>query len=285
MTDPTGGSIANISVAMLKRVAMANGRGAAAVAAEVQRIAGQLGMSPAAVIRGIAVSAGSTSAAAASWAKTATVAVQGAIEAGALVATEATAAAGAAGAGAAATGAGGAAAGSTGIVGWFTGLTIGAKVAVLVAAGVLTAGVAQAAGWLSADSPSAIPGSGPGTSAPIVTTPTLPPESYVAVGVYFDGNLRIVSVRSAAAVAEGIAPCAFRHGGIDCDSQADVRPFVAGDFATAEEATEAACDQLGGPPYPPPLADGWVAPYGSGTVTVDDWGALDLSVCDEVTGG
>ncbi len=278
MSDPTGGTVAKITLDMLKRVAVAASRSPQAVATTVNTIAAELGTSSAAVVRGIAVLTErvSTTAATAGWAGTATTAVEGAIAKGALVTSETVVA------GTAAASSGGAV---TAAVTWFGGLTVAAKVAIIAAAIGGTVLVARGAGWLASDSPSAVSGAGPGMSAEFGETIPDFNEGYQAVGVYFDGELSIVSVRGTDDVTEGIAPCHFRHGGIDCDSEADVRPLVEEVFPDAAAATNALCGLLGGAYYSPALADGWVAPYGEGTVTLDDWGAVDFAECDKKLAG
>lgn len=292
MTDPTGGSIANITVDMLKRVAMA--RGPQAVAQVVSDIARTLGTGTGPVIRGIATSMGSTAISAAGWGATATTAVQGAMDAGVLVSSEAvvTGAAGAGAAGAAgATGAAGAAGGagaagaSGGMFAWFTGLSVGAQVAVVVGAVVLTAALAQAAGSLAGDDPSAIPGSGPDTTLESGPEVTGFQDGYKAVAVRFDGQVRIVSVRGTQALEDGIAPCRFRHGGTNCDDDADITDLDPTVYASAAEATEALCQLLDGPRFAPALADGWSVPYAGSNVTLDDWGSVDFEVCDSILEG
>lgn len=279
MSDPTGGTVANITLAMLKRVAMAARTSPQAVATAVETIAAELGTSSAAVVRGIAVLTErvSTSAATAGWAGTATTAVEGAMAEGALVTSEVVVA------GTTAATTGGAV---TAAVTWFGGLTIGAKVALVAAVIGGTVLVARGAGWAASDAPSAVSGAGPGTSAEFGATIPEFNEGYQAVGVYFDGKLSIVSVRGTEDIADGIPPCRFRHGGINCDADADVRPLAAGEvFPDAKKATNALCGLLGGGYYAPALAAGWVAPYGGGTVTLDDWGAVDFAECDKVIGG
>ncbi|WKZ83455.1 MAG: hypothetical protein QY307_04220 [Acidimicrobiia bacterium] len=319
MVDGSGGTIANLTLDALKSIAMAGRQGPAAVAAQVEAIAAQLGVSPAVVIRGVAVSMGAASKAIAGWGGTATAAVQSAMEAGTLVKvsieglTAGSAAAGGAAAGGAAAGgaaaggaaaggaaaggaaaggaaaggaaAGGAAAGgwvTTGVT-WFGGLTVAAKVAVVAAVVGGTVLVAQGAGWLSSDSPSAVPGSGPGTTAEFGPGVSSFQEAYQGVGVYSDGVLRIISVRGTEAIAEGIPGCEFRHGGIDCTTPADVRTLTA-EFGTAADASAALCEQFAGPITTPALADGWVIYQGDRSVTLDDWGSIDWGVCEEALG-
>jgi hypothetical protein len=286
MSDPTGGSIAQITTDMLKRVAMA--RGPQAVAQVVSDIARTLGTGTGPVIRGIAASLGSVASGTAGWAGTATTAVQGAMDAGVLVSSEAAvtgaAGAGAAGAAGAATTGAGATGASGGMFAWFTGLGVAAQVAVVVGAVVLTAAVAQGVGSLSGDDPSAIPGSGPVTT--LESGPAISgfQDGYKAVGVQFDGEIGIVSVRGTVALQDGIAPCRFRHGGVNCEDDADIVDLDSTIYGTAAEATEALCNLLDGPRFSPALADGWSVPYGGRTVTLDDWGSVDLDLCDEIIG-
>lgn len=273
MGDPTGGSIARITVSMLKRVAMAARSGPGAVSTAVEAIAAELGTSTAAVVRGIAVMTDkiATGAGATGWASTATTAVEGAVAEGALVTTETVVAAGAT---TAASG-GVVTAGVT----WFTGLTVAAQVAIAAAVIGGTILVAQGVGSMSGDSPSAVSGAGPGTTLFSGATLADFDPGYQVVGAYKDGSLKIVSVRGVEDLEAGIAWCNVRHGGVDCDTSADFRPLTPEVFDNATLASEALCGMLGGPYYSPALADGWVAPYGEGTVTLDDWGALDLSKC------
>ncbi len=273
MVDPTGGTIANITVEMLKKVAMAARTSPQAVSTAVQQIAATLGTSTAAVVRGITVSMGSSSAATAGWAGTATTAVQGAVAEGALVTTEVAVA------GTAATTTTG------GLVAWFGGLSVAAQVALVVALVGGTVLIARGAGWAASDSASAVAGSGPGTTASFGPAPSVFSEGYQAVAVHRDGRLSIVSVRGTTELEDGIAPCNFRHGGIDCDSDADVRPLVEEVFGDADAATRALCGLLGGPRFAPALAAGWKVPYGDGSVTLDDWGQVDFEACDEVLEG
>lgn len=166
---------------------------------------------------------------------------------------------------------------------WFGGLTIAAKVAVVAVVVGGTVLVAQGAGWLSSDSPSAIPGSGPGTTAEFGPGASSFQEGYQGVGVYADGVLRIISVRGTEAIAAGIPGCNFRHGGIDCTTPADLRTLTA-EFATRAEASAALCAGFTGPPTAPPLADGWVVYQGEQSITLDDWGSIDWGVCEEALG-
>lgn len=289
MTDPTGGSIANITVDMLKRVAMA--RNPQAVAQVVRQIAATLGTGTGPVIRGIATAMGSATAATSSWAATASNAVQGALNAGALVSSEAAVttaagtagAAGAAGAGAAGTAGGGAASG--GLFGWFTSMGVAAQVATIAAAVIVTVAVAQGVGTLMADDPTAVAGEGPGTTLESGPAITGFQDGYKVVGVLnSSGEVGIVSVRGTTALEEGIPGCRFRHGGVDCEEPADIVELDATVYDDATTATTALCALLDGPRFSPPLADGWSVDFQGRVVTLDDWGSVDFEECDAQLG-
>jgi hypothetical protein len=274
MTDPTGGSIAQITTNMLKGLHQAQQTGGlAGLTAQIEVLAGQLGTSTAAVTRGIAVAAGSTSTTARSLANFLAPWVQQAIRSGTLTLTETVVAT--------------APITTTGLAAWWAGLAVGAKVVVVVAAvGIAVLGAKAIGSVLGSAS-----GDDPIESVDRTADPFTPPGGddasatrFVGVGAYADGTLRIVSVRSTAAVADGIPWCEFRHGGIDCSVDATLQTLTK-EYDNAADATTEVCGLLGGPPSPPPLAAGYQAPYGSGFVTVDDWGSLDFEVCAQVTGG
>jgi len=91
-------------------------------------------------------------------------------------------------------------------------------------------------------------------------------------------------VRGTTALDEGIAPCRFRHGGVNCDDDADIVDLDPNVYDTSEEATEALCVLLDGPRFAPALSDGWKVPYAGSSVTLDDWGSVSFAICDEMTG-
>lgn len=285
MTDPTGGTIANITVDMLKRVAMA--KNPQAVAQVVRQIAASLGTGTGPVIRGIATAMGSTAGSTASWAATATNAVQGAMNAGALVSSEAAVTGAAAGAGAAGAGAAGtgAAASSGGMFAWFTGMSVAAQVATVIAAVVITSVVAQGVGTLMADDPTAVAGEGPDTTLESGPSITGFQDGYKAVGVLdSNGDVGIVSVRGTTALGEGIPGCRFRHGGVNCADPADIIELDSTVYEDATTATTALCALLDGPRFSPALADGWSVEFQGRVVTLDDWGAVDFEECDAQLG-
>lgn len=105
-------------------------------------------------------------------------------------------------------------------------------------------------------------------------------DGYVAALVDEPG---IVTVREAAAVDAGeVEMCSLRHGGRDCRA-AVLTALADQPFPSIEEATRFVCEQLQpGTFRSPPLADGWVADFGGRSVTVDDWGSLDIGLCGEI---
>lgn len=239
---------------VLERIVESANRNPQNVSRVVGQIARQFDTTPDDVIRAVQDAAVTAGSALLALAKSAASAIDSAITAGSLAAPGA-AAAGAAGTGSASSGGG--------IVSWFANLGVVTQVATVVGAVVLTTTVAGS----------------------ITSSPSIPTEGYQAVGMQVDGVVQIVSVRHTNAISEGIAPCNFRHGGIDCESTADVVTLDGGVYETAAEATEVLCGLLEGPRAAPGLSDGWSVPYDGRSVTLDDWGHVDFAVCDDVIDG
>lgn len=261
---PDGGSAVRITEEMLQRIAAAAQRNPQTTARVVGQVADQLGTSVDDVVRSVRDAAGVVGGAALAFAQGAWAAIDSAISAGALSAPAvASTAAGAAGASTAAAGSS-ATSSSGGAFAWFTGMNVVTQVAAIIGAVVLTTAVVDGIGAL-------------GGSEPAV--------GYKAVGVQFDESVRIVSVRHTDAIDEGIAPCNFRHGGIDCESEAVLIDLDPGVYETAAEASEALCRLLDGPRFAPAFSDGWSVPYEGGSVTLDDWGSVDFGVCDPILEG
>lgn len=252
---------------LLTRIAHAATKNPQTVSRVVGQIADELGTSVEDVIKAVRDAAGVVGAGLLGLAKTAGAAIESAISAGTLTAP------GTAVASAASTAAGASTATSAssggGIAAWFTGMNVAAQVATVIGAVVLTSAVAQT------------------VSSPDLSLTAA--EGFKAVAVQVDGVTRIVSVRHTNALGEGIAPCRFRHGGNDCDGAADIVELDPVAYPTAVEATEALCEMFDGPRFAPALSDGWSVPFDGSTVTLDDWGHVDLARCDEVieatTGG
>lgn len=240
-----------------------------ALAAAIEAYAAQTGMSTAAVVAAIRASSYGATAAVKGFADSVAAMVRAAVSSGALVPSEAVPLA-----------AGG---GGGGLLAWFAGLGLGAKVGLVAGVVVLVVGGAWVAGTMSGDSPlqpvdrTAVPYTDPfqGGSEGSV---------FIGIGAYENGNLAIISVRTKEAVAAGIPWCDFHLGGLDCETKAATRALTA-EYDNAADATRELCALLSGPPFEPALSDGYRAPYGSGSVVVDDWSALDLDVCNSVTGG
>jgi len=249
-------SLADLTRAHLRLLAITARRNPQRVAGVVRAVASELETSTGAVVRAIASAAGTAAGTSAQWARTAESAVMDAIANGSLVTSEAVAA----GVSASAT--------AGGSMGWFGGLSFAAKAMVV---GAMVGGLAVAGHVTGA------------VELGFLTSG--PQDGYQAVGVYSGDAVSIVSVRSTEAIEAGIAPCVFRHGGTDCDSDADVRPLVPDVFADPTAATSALCELLGGPRFAPRFAAGWSVPYEDGTVTLDDWGSVDFATCDAVLEG
>jgi hypothetical protein len=98
------------------------------------------------------------------------------------------------------------------------------------------------------------------------------------------GDGRIVSIRNEGASAGGkLRRRDFRHGGTSSE-RAPLR-IVSREFGSADEATRALASAIRrGTLRRPPLAQGKQAVIGGRTVTIDDWGSVNMALLAKLVG-